>query len=108
MLTYIMKWFSIAVLLLALFGRSSAGYLLVLQFVVCGAAIMVAWEAYRSERQVWAIGFVAIAVLFNPFQSLTYSREMFLWLDLLSMATFLASLAVLKAKPKFSMALITY
>ena len=103
MLTYIMKWFSIAVLLLALFGRSSAGYLLVLQFVVCGGALLVAWEAYRLEKHLWAIGFFAIALVFNPFQPMTFSSEMFLLLDLLSMATFLASLAVLKAQPKFSM-----
>ncbi|MBI4459346.1 MAG: hypothetical protein HY648_04730 [Acidobacteria bacterium] len=103
MLTKIMKWFSIAVLLLALFWSYSAGYQLVLQFVVCAGAILAAWQAYRSAKHLWAIGFFAIALLFNPFQSLTFSRETFLWLDLLTMATFLASLVVLKKKPKLAM-----
>ena len=103
MFTKIMKWSSIAMLLLALFWSSPAGYQLMLQFVVCVGALVVAWEAYRLEKHLWAIGFFAIALVFNPFQPMTFSSEMFLLLDLLSMATFLASLAVLKAQPKFSM-----
>ena len=90
-------------LLLALFWSFSAGYQLTLQFVVCGGALMVAWEAYRLEKQLWAIGFVAIALVFNPFQPMTFSREMFLWMDFLSMAAFLASLIMLREKPEFSM-----
>lgn len=107
MLTKIMKCISIAGLLVALFWRFSAGYQLALQLVVCGGAVLVAWEAYRSEKQLWAIGFVAIALLFNPFQAWTFSREIFLWLDSLSMATFLASLAVLKPRPILYMPSIT-
>ncbi len=107
MFTKFMKWISVAGLLLAVFWRSSANYELLLQFVVCTGAILVAWEAYRSAKGLWAIGFVAIAVLFNPLQPLTFSREMFVGLSLLSMATFLASLAVLKAKPILPMPSIT-
>lgn len=103
MLTKSMKWLSIAVLLPAVFFQATAGYQLALQLVVCAGAILVAWEGYRSAKQIWAIGFVAIAVLFNPFQSLTFSREVFLWLNLISIATFLASLVVLKAKPEPAM-----
>jgi len=103
MLTKIMKWVSIAVLLPAVYWQSTAGYQLALQLVVSAGALLVAWQGYRSEKQIWAIGFVAIAVLFNPFQPLTFSREMFLWLNLISIATFLASLIVLKAKPRPAM-----
>jgi len=101
--TKIMKWVSIVVLLPAAFWQAPAGYQLALQFVVCAGAILVAWEGYRLAKQVWAIGFVAIAVLFNPFQPLTFSREMFFWFDLISIATFLASLVVLKAKTRTPM-----
>jgi hypothetical protein len=102
-----MKWVSITVLLPAVFWQASAGYQLALQLVVSAGAILVAWEAYRSEKWIWSIGFVAIAVVFNPFQPLTFSGEMFVWLNLLSMATFLASLAVLKANPLLPMPSIT-
>ena len=107
MLTKAMRWVSIVVLLPAVFWQASAGYQLALQLVVSAGAILVAWEAYRSEKWIWSIGFVAIAVVFNPFQPLTFSREMFVWLSLLSMATFLASLAILKAKPLLPMPSIT-
>jgi len=99
MLTKIMKWLSIAILLPALFWQAHEGYQLALQLLVPTGALFVAWEGYRSEKQIWAIAFIAIAVLFNPFQPLTFSREMFLGLNLISIATFLASLVVLKAKP---------
>ncbi len=102
MLTKIMKWISIAGLLLAVLWRPSENYQLLLQFVVCTGAILVAWEGYRSANHLWAIGFFSIALLFNPIQPLTPSREMFLWLDLLSLATFLGSLVLLRAQPKLS------
>ena len=102
-LTKIMKWLSIAVLLPAAIWGSSDDYLLLLQLVVCGGALFVAWEAFRSAKQFWAVGFVAIAAVFNPLQPWTFSAGMFFWLDLLSMAMFGVSLAVLKARPRFVM-----
>ena len=99
MLTKTMKWISIAILLPAVFWQTYEGYHLALQLLVPTGALLVAWEGYRSEKRIWAIAFIAIAVLFNPFQPLTFSRTMFLWLNLISIATFLASLVVLKAKP---------
>ena len=103
MLTKMMKWLSIAVLLPAVFWQPSAGYQLALQFVVCAGAILVALQAARSKKYIWAIGFVAIAMLFNPFQPLTFSRAMFLSLGWVSVATFLVSLAVLKANAGLAM-----
>ena len=106
MLTKIMKWISIAVLLPTVFWQAPEGYQVVLQLVVCAGALLVAWQGYQSAKQIWAIGFVAIAVFFNPFQPLTFSREMFVWLSLISIAAFVASLAVMKPKPKPAMASI--
>ena len=103
MITKVMKWVSIASLLPAVFWPSSSDYRLVLQFLVCAGALLVAWEAYRSEKHLWMIGFAAMAALFNPFQLWTLSPGMSFWLDLLSIGMFLASLAVLKARPRFSM-----
>ena len=107
MFTKMMKWLSIVVLLPAVFWQPSANYQLGLQFVVCAGAALVALQAVRSEKYVWAIGFVGIAMLFNPFQPLTFSRAMFLSLGWVSVATFLVSLAALKAKPGLAMPSIT-
>ena len=108
MLTKIMKCVSIAGLLVALFWRSSEGYQIALQLVVCAGAILVAWEAFGSAKHVWAVGFGAIAALFNPLQPVTFSGELFFWLDLFSMTTFLVSLVMLKAQPKLAMPSIRY
>ena len=108
MLTKIMKCVSIAGLLVALFWRSSEGYQIVVQLVVCTGAILVAWEAFRSEKHIWAIGFGAIAALFNPLQPVTFSGELFFWLDLFSMTTFLLSLVLLKTQPKLAMPSIRF
>jgi len=107
MLTKMMKWLSIVVLLPAVFWQPSAGYQLALQFVVCGGAMLVALQAVRGEKYVWAIGFVGIAMLFNPFQPLAFSRAVFLSLGWVSVATFLVSLAALKAQPGLAVPSIT-
>ena len=103
MLTKVMKYISIAVLLLAVFWRSSTNYELALQFVICASALLVSWEAYRSAKYFWSIGFVAIASVFNPIQPLAFSHALFLWLDLAAVAAFLLSLALLRAKPRLSL-----
>lgn len=100
MLTSIMKWVSIVALLLSAFWRSSADYTVVLQLAVCAGAILVVWEAYRTARYLWAIGFAAIAMLFNPIQPLELSLAKFLWLDLICVVAFACSLAVFKAKSR--------
>ena len=50
MITKVMQWVSLAILLPAVFWPSSAAYQLVLQFVVCAGALLVAWEAYQIGR----------------------------------------------------------
>lgn len=102
MLTTILKWSSMTGLLLAALWHPSENYQLLLQFVVCAGAVFVAWEAYSAAKHLWALGFVAIGVLFNPLQPLLFSRELFLGLDLLSLATFLMSLAVIKGHSRVS------
>jgi len=103
MLTKIMKWASIAGLFLAVLWRPSENFQLLLEFVVCAGAILVALDAVRAEEYVWATGFVAIALLFNPVAPVVLSRDMFFWLGGASVATFLASLVVLRPKPRLSL-----
>ena len=105
MLTKMMKWLSIAILLPAVFWQPSASYELLLQFVVFAGATMVVVQAFRSERHIWAIGFAGIAMLFNPFQPLAFSRVAFLALGVVSATTFLVSLSVLKSQPRPELAM---
>ena len=96
MLTKIMKWSSAAILLPTLFGQKSEAYLVALQLVVTAGAVLVVWQGFRSERQLWAIGFAVIAAVYNPFQPMVFSVDALRLLGVLSMATFLVSIVVLK------------
>jgi len=102
MVTKFMKWLSIVALLLGLLMRSSASYRIVLELVVCVAAMVVFAQAFRTGKYLWGAGFVSIAVLFNPVAPFTLSGGMFLWLDLACVAIFALSLAALKTRPLLS------
>jgi hypothetical protein len=112
MLTTIMKWVSISILLLGLFENlpvgsqewsvRNGGYLELFNMLICLSALLVVAEGIRSHKYFWASGFVAIAVLFNPFVPVTLPRRMFLGLDSLCILTFLISLALSKRRPILS------
>jgi len=107
MFTKIMKWFSVTALVLDLFLGSSAGYRIAMAMVVCVAALVVVTQAFRTGKYFWGVGFVAIAVLFNPVAPLTLSHQTSLGLEWVSIALFLASLVFLKWQPILSVPSIT-
>lgn len=109
MLTTIMKWASLVALIGALLlWRPAGGYAIMLQFVICLSAILVAFQAARSHKQLWAIAFAGLAVVFNPVVTVPLSKSVFLWINIVCLTMFLASLKFLKTAPKLSMPSITY
>lgn len=96
MFTKFMKWLSIMALLIGTLLGSSAGYRIILQLVVCVAALMVVAQAFRMGKYFWGIAFAAIAVLFNPAVPVTLSQMVFLLLDLVCTGAFLGSLTALR------------
>jgi len=107
MFTKIMKWLSIMALVVGVLLSSSASYRIALELLVCVAAAVVAAQAFRTGKYFWGMGFVAVAVLFNPAVPIAISHGVFLVLDLVCIAAFLASLAVLRWKPILSVPSIT-
>ena len=109
MQTNLLKCVSIAALFLAAaFWASVADYQLVLRFVVSLAAFLVARQALRARKRLWAGGFVVIAVLFNPFVSLIgLSSNLALLVVLGSAVVFGVSLTTLRPQPLFSVPSIT-
>jgi len=61
-----MKWASIKAALLAGLWRSSTNSGLLLEIVVCAGVIPVVLGTILAGRPRWAVGFVAIALVFNP------------------------------------------
>ena len=102
-----MKWFSITALVLGLFWGSSAGFRIGVEMVVFVAALVVTAQAFRTGRNFWWVAFVALAVVFNPIAPLRLSQQIFLGLDCVGIAVFLASLLFLKWQPILSMPSIT-
>jgi len=109
MLSTIMKWVSIAGLLLAAMSwRSVANYPLLLEFVVCLGATVVVMQAARAEKYFWAAGFLGIAVVFNPIVPvLRMSGQLGPLLVLACIVPFAVSLAALKTQPLLSIPSIT-
>jgi len=104
MVTRFMKYLSIGALLVGLLMRSSTSYRIVLELVVCVAALAVVAQAFRTGKYLWAAGFLSIAVLFNPVAPFTLSSRTILWLDVACVATFAISVAALKTRPRLSIA----
>ena len=109
MFATIMKWVSIAALLLAaMFWPSAANYQLLLEFVVCVGAMVVVLQAVQTKKYVWAAAFVAMGLLFNPVvPAFTPSGSLLLLMVLVCIAPFAISLAALKTQPALSIASIT-
>lgn len=96
MTTKLMTLVSIALLLGAMLWRASAGYWLVLHFMVFATAIVVMTQAYRMDKVRWSFGFAVIAALFNPITSPEFTRAIFLLLEAISIGLFAVSLYVLR------------
>ena len=107
MLTRIMKWGSIAALVvLAASWPSADNRTFVAAFVVCAGAFVVLVQATQARKYVWAAVFFAVCLLFNPIAPVSVSRISFLLLDLACLGMFVASLSLL-TKPRLSIASIT-
>ncbi len=68
---------------------------------------MVVAQTILAHKYFWAVGFVAIAVLFNPFVPLTISRSTFLILDPVCILAFVVSIAVLRTGGRRDWAMVS-
>ncbi len=96
MFTRFMKWLSIMALLIGAVLGSSASYRIILELVVCVAALVVAAQAVRMGKYFWGTGFAVIAGLFNPAVPVTLSYMVFLMSDLVCIGAFFVSLTALR------------
>ena len=109
MFTTIMKWVSIAGLLVAALSWGSAvNHQFLLAFAVFTGALVVAQQAVRAKHYLWTTAFVAIALLFNPVMPVPRpSGGLFLLMIFVCLVPFAISLAALKTRPLLSIPSIT-
>jgi|SRR5690242_16698849 hypothetical protein len=107
--TQVMKWVSIAALLLAMaFWPAASTYQSELNLVVSAAAVIVLIQAYQAKNYPWAAAFFGIAVLFNPlFPVFKLSGLLGLALVVFAIAPFAISLVKLRPIPLLSVPSIT-
>jgi hypothetical protein len=107
--TQMMKWVSIAALLVAVaFWNSAANYQAGLNLVVSVAAALVLIQAFQVRKYRWAACFLAIALLFNPAVPIVrLAGSVGFALAVLSIAPFAISLIALRPRPLLSIPSIT-
>ena len=112
MLPRIIKWITVASLLMAaLLWRIAANSQLpqfLLGFIVCFGTGVVVMQAVRARKYVWAGGFGAIGLLFNPLVLVfPFGGEWGRALVLLTVVLFAVSLVTLRTQPLLSIPSIT-
>jgi hypothetical protein len=98
MLTRIMMWFSIGVVLLALWGFPVMSEKVVLQVVLCVSGVMVIRQAIHSGQHLLAIGFLPIIVAYSPVSPIALSSRALQTLNWAGLAAFLFAVLVLKTR----------
>jgi hypothetical protein len=107
--TQMMKWVSIAALLVAVvFWNSAANYQRELNLVVSVAAAVILAQAFQVKKYRWAACFLTIALLFNPVVPVfRLAGSAGFALVVLSIAPFAISLIALRPLPLMSIPSIT-
>ena len=80
----------VAILLLGALADWPYGYYQFLRLATCAAAVFCAWKALQEKRTAWVIGFVGIALLFNPFRIVHFRRDEWAWIDAVVALLFLS------------------
>ncbi|HEV2247978.1 MAG TPA: DUF6804 family protein [Terriglobia bacterium] len=105
--TKIVKLVCAGALLVTAFWVTPPGVGILLDILISVGALTVATEAVARPKYLWAAGFVAIGVLFNPIAPVALSRDVFFVLDVACLLAFLISLETLKGQPVLSIPSIT-
>ncbi len=109
MRTRLVKSLCIAVLFVAfVLWQFIANYEFPIRVLICSGAAVVAVQAFRSAKHRWAIGFLVIALIFNPaIPVFPLADGLGLVAIVLTAAAFALSLSGLKSQPLLSIPSIT-
>jgi hypothetical protein len=92
-------WLIPAVMLAIALAPLPYGYFMLLRLVVCGAAVWLSYALISGGRwQGMGWTFVAIAILYNPVFKVHFERELWMILNLITIAPF--ALFGWKARPR--------
>jgi membrane-bound ClpP family serine protease len=107
MFTKVTKVLAALALLLGLFSHSASDHRKLILILVWAAALVVLAQAFHRSNYFWAAIFLSVACLFNPVRPVTLPASMGLLCEMAAAILFMISLAVLRSKPRLSIASIT-
>jgi len=107
MFTRMTKVVAALALLVGLFSHSVADYRKLIFAVVWMAALVVLAQAFHRTNYFWAAVFLTLACLFNPILPIAFPASTGLLIEMAAAILFMISLAVLRSKPRLSIASIT-
>lgn len=97
---YIKMMSSISVVALGFaLWTENANFQVLLQFVVCAAAMLIMLHALRAQPQYsWAVAFSGLVILFNPIWPIAFPYSVLLSVDLTGICLFIFYVTLHKAK----------
>ena len=107
MFTKITKLLAALALLLGLFSHTASDHRQLISILVWAAALVVLAQALYRSNYFWAATFLALACLFNPIRPIALPASLGLMCEMATAILFMISLAVLRSKPRLSIASIT-
>ncbi|MFA5831432.1 MAG: DUF6804 family protein [Candidatus Paceibacterota bacterium] len=95
-----MKKIVTIIAIVLLFGAIRDGlaydYFTFLRFVVCASSIYLAVFSSKQNLESWMWTFIITAILFNPVLKVTFSRDTWVLIDLITGAIFTSSIFLIK------------
>ncbi|HEY4516765.1 hypothetical protein A2763_00960 [Candidatus Kaiserbacteria bacterium RIFCSPHIGHO2_01_FULL_54_36] len=95
------NWLKVLAILLVLGALTDVpyyAYYQLMNWVVVGAALVTAWQAYKLNKDWLMWLFVLVAVVFNPLAPFYFSADMWRIADVIVAILFLASFFLIKPK----------
>lgn len=86
------------VFVLGALGSLPYVYYQIMNWIVAGAALLIAWRARQSRREVIAWIFLGVAVTFNPLAPLYLRQDIWRILDIAVALLFVSSIFLLKIR----------
>lgn len=84
--------FTISILLLIAISKMPYGYYTFLRIIVTGYSVFLVWHFYKKNVEFWMYLFIGIAVLFNPFIIVSFPKNIWATIDLVTAILFLINI----------------
>jgi hypothetical protein len=104
----ILRVISILMLLWALYPDNPYGYYILLRFAVFASCGFMAFKSYRLKKENWALILAGVAVVYNPFIRVHFTRDIWSGINILTAILLTYSIREFRPKSIHHSSLITH